>query len=76
MWITFIEFCDSMIMQITIMLKKDSKSSTCSLFHVFAGSIYSLGLLNYLSSCLLTYLLVSGITSFLVVYLFDLFVNC
>ena len=36
----------------------------------------SLGLVNYLSSCLLTYLLVSGTTMFLVVYLFDLFFNC
>ena len=40
-------------------------------FFTFANGNYYLGLFTYLSSCLLTYLLVSGITKFLVVYLFD-----
>ena len=39
-------------------------------FFMFADGTYYLGL-YYISSCLLTYLLVSGTTTFLVVYLFD-----
>ena len=52
------------------MLKNDSKNYTRSNFHVCNG-IYYLGLFNYLSNYLLAYLLVSGTTMFLVVYLFD-----
>ena len=44
-------------------------------FFTFADGTYYLGLFNYLSNCLLTYLLVSGTTTFLVVYLFDFFVD-
>ena len=52
------------------LLKNDSKSYTRSIFHICNGTYY-LDLFNYLSNCLLTYLLVSGTTTFLVVYLFD-----
>ena len=40
-------------------------------FFMFADGTYYLALFNYLSSCLLTYLLDRGTTTFLVVYLFN-----
>ena len=40
-------------------------------FFTFVDGTFYLGIFNYLSSYLLTYLLVSGTTTFLVVYLFD-----
>ena len=39
-------------------------------FESWGNSTYYLGLFNYLFSCLLTYLLVSGTIAFLVLYLF------
>ena len=42
------------------MLKNYSESYPRSIFQVCRGYLYYLGLFNYLSSCLLNYLLVSG----------------
>ena len=40
-------------------------------FFTFADDTYYLSLFNYLSNYLLTYLIVSGTTTLLVIYLFD-----